>query len=251
LSNWDKNTFSSLDDNDNNGYGFHLENIITPNYNRINPKLRIYYRKLSKNLNTFARIPDVVDVYELQPLPDSLGSEEYYSLFSFDFFNKIKPDFLYKKKIISDYAEQNYLSFSTSISQHKFLPQTYYRTLHWDQSFRQGFLNENQSFLHDIKMQYNMKHVSFQNDVYWKSLISKYEDKTKFGEQNFIWKTKIGTIGFKEIASDIFYQEEKADSLNSNDKWEKANITHSIGTNITLNKQNQKLRSFSNTQEPI
>lgn len=68
LSVYDKNKFSTLDNSDNFGYGSFSQIMINPDFDLINPYLRVYYRYLSKYLKTFGDTANPLDNYELNEL---------------------------------------------------------------------------------------------------------------------------------------------------------------------------------------
>jgi len=159
LTNYDKNTFSNKDDDDNIGRAIYLEAEYFPDLDNLRPELKFYYRNLASRVKSFSDLNDVYESYEMVPLPDSLPKTEMGGEASFRIYDYVEPAFVLRHKKADDYAVQNYFSALTKFSQKFFIPEISYRYLKWDQEFDATLYLDTSSIdlsKHDLKFKYSL-----------------------------------------------------------------------------------------------
>ena len=234
----DKNTFSNLDKKDNNGYAAHLGVNIFPDYDKIDPDLKLHYRNISKNLSTFADIETPLDFYELTQFPDTLETTEYSADLSLNILDYFSPNIKYKKKNAEDYAKQDYLSITTNFKQKWILPKIYYRFLDWTQNYE-----ENPQILTEISKQeqhtfngdYSFRKIKIGTDFFSKVRKIEDYDNFRFGEKNKFIKNYISSLNTRNWSALISYKQEQFDSLNSENSWKRKQESQTINLKNTLN----------------
>ncbi|MCK4312682.1 MAG: hypothetical protein KAW88_08110 [Candidatus Cloacimonetes bacterium] len=238
---YDKNSFSGLDENDNDVYAANLVVNLFPDYDKLKPDFKFQYRRIGENISTFADLYNPLDNYELAQLPDTLASEEFSSQVKMDFLNFYQPDIKYQRKIVKNYATQNYFSFTSNMRQKWILPKIYHRYLFWEQNFENDvisfFKNKNLN-QHDIKGNYIIKKIKFGSGYFIKELKEEAHDFVKYGERIRKWDFHISTYQTKKLSAEISCREKNNDSLQTSQNWEPVQTSKTIGikTLITTSK---------------
>jgi len=129
ISEFDKNTFSELDNEDNFSYIHHIQATINPEWENFQPVLNTWYRYRHQNLFTFANIRNPNEAFQFNAFaqPDSLGSSEYYINLRTLTFNLFRQETSYKYLDFQNEIRQSYLMLNQSITQTRFLPALSYR----------------------------------------------------------------------------------------------------------------------------
>jgi len=240
---YDKNTFSKKDDADNKGLAAQIGLDIYPDYDRVKPDIKVHFRKLSKDISTFADLQNPLENYELIAFPDTLDSEEFSSQVKMDFLNFYQPNIKYQRKIVKNYATQNYFSFTSNLKQKWILPKIYHRYLFWNQDFENEavsfFRNKNLN-QHDIKGNYVIKKIKLGSGYFIKELKEEAHDFAKYGERIRKWDFHISTYKTKNLSAEISYKEENNDSLQVSQNWESVQTSKTVGFKTLLNSKNHK-----------
>ncbi len=202
----DKNTFSDIDDDDNNDFASRFSVRIFPDYDKINPDLKLMYEKLGGDLSTFSQLQNAVDAYEFTQLPDSLSSEEYSAELSMNILEIYSPFIIYKQKQVTDFADQQYISVTSNIKQISFFPQLYHRYLSVIQTAEDQQISDSKIEQHDLKSKYNFRKFAFGLDYYNRNYEYEITENSNFLERNNIWKAQLETANLKWITSRIFGQ---------------------------------------------
>lgn len=151
VSQYDRNTFSSYDDNDNNGYAADMNLIYNPVVKELKPEIELRYRRIGENLQTFADLQSAADVYEFDQIPDTLASSSYSGKASLLLFKHYQPQITFKRTSAADYAVQDYLSFSSRILPGKYIPDFFHRYFNMSQVFENNQISEYRVDQHYIK----------------------------------------------------------------------------------------------------
>ena len=242
----DKNTFSALDQENDDGYAAHLGLNLFPDYDKINPNLRLFYRNISKNLSTFADIETPLDFYELAQFPDTLETKEYSANLSMNVFDYFSPNIKYKKKTAKDYAEQDYLALTSNFRQKWILPKIYYRFLNWTQNYEENPLiltKISKQEQHTLNGDYSYKKIKIGTDFFSKKRKTTEDyDNFRFGEKIRFLNYDISTLNTNRWSAMISYKREKIDSLNLEDHWKISRETQTVNFKNTLNFEDHRVR---------
>ncbi|OQX71852.1 MAG: hypothetical protein B6D62_01195 [Candidatus Cloacimonas sp. 4484_275] len=235
---FDKNTFSGKDDDDNYGTAVHFGLNLFPDFDKIEPKLTLYYRRFSDNLSAFSEIEKPVDSYEIGVLPDSLQSGELYSELKMNIFRFYSPQIQFRRKYIKDYVLLNYFSFASDFSPRKYFPKIYHRYLFWQQDFdefSQNLINKSKLNQHDLNAVYNLGNCGFGENILLKTSLVSYRDFPQEGKKDFKTQTFFDTEFNRKITNKISYTYEKSDTLNLSSVWKKEQYSHTFSINSYLN----------------
>ncbi len=202
----DKNTFSDIDDEDNNDFASRFSVRLFPDYDKINPDLKLMYERLGGNLSAFAQLQSAADAHEFTQLPDSLNSEEYSAELSMNILEIYSPFIIYKQKQVPDFADQQYISVTSNIKQIKIIPQFYHRYLSVKQTSEDQQINDSKIEQHDLKGKYSFGKFVYGLDYSNRNYEYENTENSKFYERNKNWKTQLETANLKWITSRIFGQ---------------------------------------------
>jgi len=202
----DKNTFSEVDDGDNNDFASMFSVRMFPDYDKINPDLKLMYRRLGGELAAFAQLQSAEDAHEFTQLPDSLSSEEYSAELSMNILDLYSPIIIYKKKRVSNFADQQYVSVTSNIKQLSFFPKLYHRYLSVKQTAKDQQINDSNIEQHDLKGEYSFGKLIYGLDYYTRNNEYEIAENSKFIESNKNWKTQLETKNLKWMSSRIFGQ---------------------------------------------
>ena len=202
----DNNTFSDIDDDDNNDFASRLSVRLFPDYDKIDPDLKLMYERLGGDLSTFAQLQSAADAHEFTQLPDSLNSEEYSAELSMNIMDIYSPFIIYKQKQIPDFANQQYISVTSNIKQIKAIPQLYHRYLSVKQNAEDQQVNDSKIEQHDLRSKYNFGKFALGLDFFNRNYEYEITDESNLFERNRNWKTQLETINLKWVTSRIFGQ---------------------------------------------
>ena len=129
FSEYDKNTFSSIDNKDNFSQIHHFQASLQPDWDTFNPIFRSWYRFRQKKLYTFANIrnPDESFQFYAFTQPDSLDSNEIYININTFSYNLFRQDTAYKIVNYENVLKQFFLILNQNIEQTNFFPALRYR----------------------------------------------------------------------------------------------------------------------------
>ena len=200
----DKNTFSDIDDDDNNDFASRFSVQFFPDYDKMNPDLKLMYEKLGGDLSTFAQLQSAADAHEFTQLPDSLDSEEYSVELSMNILEFYSPFIIYKQKKVTEFADQQYVSVTSNIKQYEVIPQLYHRYLLVKQTAEDQQINDSKVEQHDLKSKYNFRKIALGLDFLNRNYEYDITEDSILSERNRNWKTQLETMNLKWITSRVF-----------------------------------------------
>lgn len=162
LSEYDKNTFSNLDNDDNFSHIQHIEGVIRPDWDNFSPELKTYYRFTKRNLFTFAEIRDSEDSFNFGTFTkaDSLSSDEYFIGLKTLSYNFLNQETSFKKTVFEKIIYQNYLHLTQSIRQTRYSPSVIYR-LRFAEEDNKYSQQETRIRVQEPALRYNYKSMTF------------------------------------------------------------------------------------------
>ncbi|MCF7858579.1 MAG: hypothetical protein K9N07_04555 [Candidatus Cloacimonetes bacterium] len=205
----DKNTFSDLDDKDNNDLAAKYSVRMFSDYDKINPEIKLIYERLGGRLSPFAQLQSAVDSYEFTQLPDSLNSSEFSAEVNMDILECYAPKFIYRKKNISDYADQHYISISSHLKQQKFSPKIFHRYLRIKQMFVQNQEPDSKIYQHELKSQYKFGKFALGFNLLKRNRVEDNVGIIISTEDNDDLRFQFETINWKWFSSRLFYEKRK------------------------------------------
>ena len=200
----DKNSFSEVDDNDNNDFASRFSINLFPDLDKIDPDLKLVYEKLGGNLSTFAQLQNAADAFEFKQLPDTLSSQEYSAELSMNIMDIYSPFVILKQKQISNFADQQYVSLTSNIKQIKILPEIYHRYLLVKQTAEDQQIVDSKIEQNDIRGKYSFNKFALGLDHYIRNYEYEIAENSIFSERNKNWKLQIETANLKWLSSRIF-----------------------------------------------
>jgi hypothetical protein len=210
FSHFDQNTFSDIDDSDNNGFAVNLSARYFPKLDLIKPDFSFSFRKIGKNLRTFAELSDPLANYESVQIPDSVANYSYIGKLKFNLYNIISPEVRYTKTNAENFALQDYYYFSTVAKQLRFFPAINYKftrlerkydsSLNYD--FYQHHLESNFKF---SRLQLSWLYYNKKTNQDFVSYSSKQENEN--------WRMGMQTLKTNKVASEIYFKREMQTTL--------------------------------------
>ncbi|MBN2460751.1 MAG: hypothetical protein JXB60_04010 [Candidatus Cloacimonetes bacterium] len=249
LSDFDANTYSGLDDQDNTGYAYHLEMRIRPDWDVIKPGCIFHYREIGPDLRTFSGLLTPQEAYEQTNIAEYDPQKEYSASLELG-YRSIFSSFLNWK--ITDYGKDSrlhYLNLRSGMNQMKILPAVAYRYLRWRRDDNQNTGEESETSLvqHEINSSYKRK--PWQITAAWKRKDDRHEmGQEKRGERQDVKKLDFGTYALSALNIAITLEQEELDTLLVNLWKEKQESrTYSLQSNFNLGDHSGTVR-FSHRQ---
>jgi len=250
LSDLDKNTYSNKNDNDNQGFAYHLQSAYQPEFDRIKPTVELSYRYISKKLESFSDVETPQDNYEINQNLQEEDSREYAADFDLIVDDNFSTNALYKITK-EDNAEQDYLNFKTRLMNFKALPEITYRYLNWSETQK---MDEEDSeinskiYQHEVNALYGIGKFMVSGDYYLRTRKEEYYASEE-GRKTDRRKIGLKTREISNLTGEIFYEIEQIDSLDSSSEWTKESLSSTIGINAFLTYDNNSLRIKASHRE--
>ncbi len=233
LSDYDKNTFSTKDDQDNGGYLTHTEYKYSPELDLIKMEGDVYYRAKSVHAFTFAELRDPDELYALssQVNTDSLKYDEYYGSVNYDFRTWFQQKISVKKVNYADFGDKMSYRVENTLRQFKYSPRVYYLLM----LAKLDYQNAIDSY---EKADYQVFDISYAFP-YWQNLFSYKRQQnmsqavTDFGHRNETYNFQMNTLNLQKIQSKVFHTKE--DVYLYNKKWSTQTRSNLSGANVFLN----------------
>ena len=243
---YDRNTFSSLDSFDNDGFGMHWQMRLFPDFTRIDPDWLIYYRYLSQYLNTFSDIRDPqlnYDFYEITEM-DSVASSEIGTTLSLNIEEVLYPRVRYLRKKGEDSYLLDNLLLDTTLHQRLVFPRINYRYSFARQSEevpekREVNIRQNQVntayIVHHLQLGGNYIYRTFRDATYPVD-----EEEREIGTRYRKKGLTLGTYQTKRAAGQLLINQEYNDLLD--DDWQGVREALTFGGEGFLDFSDQRVR---------
>jgi len=231
FSKFDRNTFSTLDSSDNDGYGIHWQLRMYPNFSRIDPNWLVYYRHLSENLQTFTDIRDPELNYEFNEISetDDVAVNEVGTTLSLNIENIFLPRVrVMRKRGVDSYLIDN-LTFNLTINQYYLFPALNYRYSHARQEQEEPEERELMIDQNQIDSNYVIGNFRLAGDYQYRTFHDKYSEvETEREETGTRYRKRglnFGTYQTNKMAGNIFINQEFNDQLNSGWEGQRESVT--------------------------
>ncbi|MEA1973084.1 MAG: hypothetical protein U9N34_07325, partial [Candidatus Cloacimonadota bacterium] len=216
VSNYDENSYSSRDDNDNFGYVTHSSLKWKPDFDNILPKIAVGYRNFSKNLKQISSIENPTDSFNQSEFTkvDSVKRQEFSLNSSIDLYKKFA---LINNGKIEQYAGiGNRTSFDNRIRMQQFnwIPQSEFRFYSLDEdNFLEDFqkCTKNYSLLLNLKKKYWSTSNAITNTNFDSNQVNPTSEKKTFNITNSIQSEDLEKYS-ASISSRITKKEDRLNS---------------------------------------
>ncbi|MCD4795982.1 MAG: hypothetical protein K8R49_02270 [Candidatus Cloacimonetes bacterium] len=242
---YDKNSFSELDDDDNDGFAAGFGINVFPDFDNLDPDLTFRYKKIGENISTFAELHNALDNYEFIPLPDTLASEEFLYNLGMNIFDIYSPTVIYRNNTAGNVASQDYFSVQSDIKQMRFFPKVSHRYLKWEQDGEEADFADSDVDQHDLNMSYSFPNIKVRLDLFDKIFTNKYQNSQNFEEKLIKQKYEVSTLKTKKISSRLYYKkevEERNDFFQQELVSEFDKDSETIGLNMLYNSIKHRLK---------
>ncbi len=210
---FDQNTYSPIDDADNNGFAAKISLKYLPAIERIKPEFSVNYRQIGNHLNTFAELSDPLANYEAIQIPDTLANSTWNVRLRFQIDDIVSPAFSYSNTRSPDFADQDYYEFTGNSRQFKFVPAANYRFAHLERDYENG---QTHNFdLHILDGSYGCNIIRMKG-FYRNKRTVQTNQESALNLQNENWQFGLQTAKIKKFSSEVFlkkeYQKAKIDT---------------------------------------
>lgn len=236
----DKNTFSNLDDDDNNSFASKIGIALKPDWDRIKPDFQMSYRLVSQNLRSFAQLTDPLSSYDAVQIPDSLANRSWQTLLRVNWFDQFEHGFLYRNSFAEDFAKQDYLSSDLNFKQGRFLPQIYYRFSYLDRVYDD---QRNELFFqHAFKAQKKIAFLNFRSVFDQKNTdIEASESDQRRSIQNLL--VAVQTVSSNKFTSELtWHRQEQKDESAAETTYQTTSQTTGLSAILNQNNQTGKIQ---------
>ena len=241
-TNFDQNTFSSSDDDDNEGVAANFALNYQPDLDLLNPELSTNYRLVGEHLHTFAELSDPLANYESVQIPDSLENQTWNAKLSFNIKNFWQPSFKFATTRAPDYASQNYFAATSGNQQSGFFPALKYQFARLDRDYESTQTYDFDQ--HDLNGSYQWKKLQFEALYHHKKSQQKWE-AYRLSNLNENWKVTVKTRNISQLSSEIYlkeeYQKTKIDTAAAA-TTDETSYTAGVTSGITLGMQSVKIK---------
>ncbi len=246
---YDKNTFSSKDDSDNDSWSGFGKLLVKPNWDKVSPYLSFSATLLGKDRDLFADIKDAGDSYSLIYLPpsDTVSVKEYDLSAGTSISDKFKFDLKLKHNDSKDLFTQNYAKLSTSISQiSDYNPSINYSLLLTQEEYEDYIYSESDTERHELLLSYVYRYLNLTGAY------ANYSSKqnplvvNETGTRYVSYTSGLGTQDLKHYQGNASYRIEQNDTLSVSNDWDRSKDTYTISTQHSLNYQDYHFNLFYN-----
>jgi hypothetical protein len=243
----DKNTFSSVDNENNDGYGSNIALILHPDLDRFNPELNLSYRTISENASTFADLYSSEQLYEFTSLPDTVALSETTAGVKFDIAERLYPSFSMIHQKGQNYAtQQNFIARSRYMSS---LLDINYRYSEWKQHYQNETHGNRQQINHRVNSTLKIRNFDLSGEYFSRRSTLELDEENELNQKEQFWKLALAS-NLQAMTSELSYKEETTDSLDTEDNWTKIRSTNTISLNTLFNSQKHRAR-FSYSRRNI
>ncbi len=251
ITNYDKNLFSKIDDNDNSGFTTYSSAELHPDWDKLDAKVKLFYNYYSKNTALFSQLENYHDNYILNQMSknDTLG---YYKIGAEFFLKKdvLKNTVKFNRKNSQNKIKENLIENYLNISQKKIVPK-----IAWDFLYNSQKEIGNDEYHHilynnNLLAKYEYGSVYLQVDDEKRTYEEKINNENIGGDEKNKSKFSFGTLN--SIHSDFSY------TINHNRKfenywqsyyrdfiWSAKSFYSGIKSDFRLNYSHQKVKGYS------
>ncbi len=250
FSHFDQNTFSSMDDSDNDSWSTYGEISLKPDWDKFNPFLTFSVTVLEKERKLFADIKNANDSNSLIYLPstDTTSVEEYNLSTGTEIYKKFALDINLKKKDSKSLFKQDYMKFNTKLMQlSKYTPSVNYSLLLTDEEYYDYLYSNSNTEQHDLLLNYNVSKLNL-NGAFAQYIIEQTPEviDIPFGTKYTSYISGLALNEIKYYQGNISYRIEQNDTLTVQDDWAIVKETKTISTEHSINSNNVHLNLFYN-----
>jgi hypothetical protein len=273
FTNQDKNTFSSIDDNDNQSIVTKSTIKLSDESISINPIITLSYFFKQKHSYTFANLNSIQDMYEFSNIDDadSISQNQLDLSVNMSTDNSWKQFILFRYNTMNDYLVQKAIKFDTYIKQNKYSPMLSWYGVYSNQDYIHDFNIDNNTHYHKLQSEWKWHWVT----LYYNYLLQKnlYYPKditpvSLLGNSFIQSNPAIKLSNDKSISSTFSYSAEE-NSIKQNKKWSATkesetwktaqmfnsdinsfdlNLTHRIVNNLTSESEGKQLYDLLNAK---
>lgn len=162
-TNQDKNTFSDIDDSDNQSYIAKASAGFTPTEIKYNPKLKLVYLLRGDNSFTFSNLIPDNEMYEFSSIPamNAKAQQQLDFLLGFDNAQRWSQNFSARLKNVKDIYTQKFIRTETRINQIGLYPALMWYGLYSSQAFSDSVLVGSKLHYHDVDGGWRYKILTF------------------------------------------------------------------------------------------
>jgi len=238
FSEYDKNTFSSKNDNDNSAYSTFSEFKYYPDFDKIKLELKINAYSKSENLITFSDFKDDFTDFRIADFAenDSLQSLQLFGQFKLNFKNYIIPEIKIFNKEINNFSNFKGISYNTVFKQKYYLPQLKLMYQKWEQSYEEFFIEQAKFDDYFLSFEYRLYKFllkgNYQNTIFEEEFQNIQIDTQmdKLGKKNVKRKISWETENWSNKYVRFFYNQET--EFNKLKSWEKISLTDTYGSEM-------------------
>lgn len=176
ISNYDKNTFSNKDDNDNIGFIGNSELRFSPEKIILNPNIRFRHQIRTDNIYLFSNITTAQEQYETDTLPDAENqAQTKYGIDLETSLDKVyNQTFSYQFKNVFSSFKQQSIRFTGLIFQYAFIPTFKMYSFLSRQTFSDSLLQSSEIGKHFLENKWKYRFISLENRMIYHNDIYNY-----------------------------------------------------------------------------
>lgn len=242
LTNQDSNTFSGIDDKDNQSYIIKANAGYRPVDIRYDPEIMISYKIKDDNSFSFSNLVPDNELYEFATIPvrDDKAQQQ------FDMSVKLNNTQFWRQRISGRYKqvretmEQRFIKTETQINQYKLLPGLIWYGLYSRQNFSDSTLSKSDLYYHDLDANWKWRSITLRSRYLWQQDEYQYIESSSSELLRGIRLNRFNPS--LKISDDTSYSTEIAYSNEQNQRkssmnWEKISTFNTWQVNQTLNQQ--------------
>lgn len=227
----DQNLWSSNNDDNNDALAGKIRIYVKPDWDRIEPSITIQQRNWQENLALFSELNTPAEIYDLENTPDSLATKETTVNSEVKLFNRFTPGITLKYKDVDHYLNQHYLSLYGSVLRSKYISILDYKYIQQGQNYHESLDRDRSEIVrHNLNWKLNYRTLYFSGYYLIDKNEIDYKNDFNLGLKQDRYKLTLGLQLVEGNNIEIYWEEEKSDTLVTEDLWLDKQAISTFGT---------------------
>lgn len=248
----DKNTFSRLDDDDNDSYLLYAQGVVTPDWDILRTSFKLDLESRAAHSYLFGNYYDPSSEFQFNAIDSADSLAQYQTSFGIQSETPLgwKPELLLRYKSIEDYYEQYALRWGTISPSYGLIPELSLRGTVSRQVYADSTLGTSHLQYYQGTMSWKYKYASTNLDALWNSLTYSQEQYLP-GTRYLMFRPSFSIGNQRKTLTNVSYQYDESslkrtdwDRINSSDVYRLRHSSSFTNHNLDLDATHREIRNY-------